>query len=84
MSHDCCVALPRGAMSLSDVVIVIFPYHTHFLFLTVLTIDTNMTIFGVFSFYCSKFAAKLTFFFAVTIHTYLKLHRSDQLQSYSN
>ena len=32
MSRDCCVALPRGAMSLSVVVIVIFPDHTHLLF----------------------------------------------------
>ena len=31
VSRDCCVALPRGAMSLSAVVIVIFPDHTHLL-----------------------------------------------------
>ena len=62
MSHDCCVALPRGAMSLSTVVIVIFPDHTHLLFLTVFTIVTNLTVFCVCLFYCSKFAAKLTVF----------------------
>ena len=33
MSHDCCVALPRGAMGLSEFVIVVFPDHTHLLFL---------------------------------------------------
>ena len=45
MSRDCCVALPRGAMSLSAVVIVIFPDHTHLLFLTVFSIVTNLTVF---------------------------------------
>ena len=45
MSRDCCVALPRGAMSLSAVVIAIFPDHTHLLFLTVFTIVTNLTVF---------------------------------------
>ena len=31
MSRDCCVALPRGAMSVSAVfVIVVFPDHTHY------------------------------------------------------
>ena len=47
VSCDCCVALPRGAMRLFTVVIVIFPDHTHLLFLTVLTIVTNLTIFCV-------------------------------------
>ena len=51
MSHDCCVALPRGAMSLSAVVIVIFPDHTHSLFLTVFTIVTSLTVF-LFVFVC--------------------------------
>ena len=33
MFRDCCVALPRGAMSLSAVCeIVVFPDHTHLLF----------------------------------------------------
>ena len=45
MSRDCCVALTRGAMSLSAVVIVIFPDQTHLLFLTVFTIVTNLTVF---------------------------------------
>ena len=31
MSRDCCVAIPRGAMGLSAVVIVVFPDHTHLL-----------------------------------------------------
>ena len=62
MSRDCCVALPRGAMSLSAAVIVIFPDHTHLLFLTVFTIVTNLTAFCVCSFYCSKFAANFTIF----------------------
>ena len=30
---DCCVALSYGAMGLSAVVIVVFPDHTHLLFL---------------------------------------------------
>ena len=47
MSGDCCVALPCGAMSLSAVVIAIFPDHTHLLFLTVYTIVTNLTVFCV-------------------------------------
>ena len=62
MSHDCCVALPRCAMSLSAVVIVIFPDHTHLLFLIVFTIVANLTVFCVCLFYCSKFVAKLTVF----------------------
>ena len=62
MSRDCCVALPCGAMSLSAVVIVIFPDHTHLLFLTVFTIVTYLTAFCVCSFYCSKFAAKFNVF----------------------
>ena len=33
VSGNCCVPLPRGAMGLSAVVIVIFPDHTHLLFL---------------------------------------------------
>ena len=45
MSHDCCVALPCGSMSLSAVVIVIFPDHTNLLFLAVFTIVTNLTVF---------------------------------------
>ena len=28
VSHDCCVALPHGAMGLSAVLIVLFPDHT--------------------------------------------------------
>ena len=40
----------RGAMSLSAFVIVIFPDHTHLLFLTVFTIVTNLTT--VFVFVC--------------------------------
>ena len=28
MSRDCCVTLPRGAMGLSAVLIVVFPDHT--------------------------------------------------------
>ena len=36
VSHDCCVGLPCGATSLSAVVIVGFPYHTHLLFLKIL------------------------------------------------
>ena len=62
MSHDCCVALPCGALSLSAVVIVIFPDHTHLLFFTLITIVTNLTVFCVCLFYCSKFVAKLTVF----------------------
>ena len=31
---SCCVALPRGAMGLSAIVIVVFPDHTHLLFCT--------------------------------------------------
>ena len=62
MSCDCCLALPRGAMSLSAVVIVIFSDHTHLLFLTFLTIVHNLAVFCVCLFYCSKFAAKLTVF----------------------
>ena len=30
MSRDGCVALRRGAMGLSEVVIVVFPDHTHY------------------------------------------------------
>ena len=33
MSRDCCVALPRGAMGLSAVCDVVFPDHTHLLFI---------------------------------------------------
>ena len=33
MSRDCCVALCRGAMGLSQFVIVVFPDHTNLLFL---------------------------------------------------
>ena len=33
MSLDCCVALPRGAMGCLQFVIVVFPDHTHLLFL---------------------------------------------------
>ena len=62
MSRDCCVALPRGAMNLSAVVIVIFPDHTHLLFLTFFNIVTNLTAFCVCLFYCSEFAAKFTVF----------------------
>ena len=32
MSRDCCVVLPRGAMGL-QFVIMVFPDHTHLLFL---------------------------------------------------
>ena len=45
MSHDCCVALPRGALSLFAVVSVIFPDHTHLLLFTLITIVTNLTVF---------------------------------------
>ena len=41
MSRDCCVALPCNAMSLSAFVIVIFPDHSHLLFLTVFTFVTT-------------------------------------------
>ena len=34
MSRGCCVALPRGAMGLSAVLIVVFPDHTHLFFFT--------------------------------------------------
>ena len=34
MSRDGCVALARGVMGLSAIVIVFFPGHTHLLFLT--------------------------------------------------
>ena len=33
MSHDCCVALPRGAIVCLQFVIVAFSDHTHLLFL---------------------------------------------------
>ena len=33
MSRDCCVTLPRGAMVCLQFVIVVFPDHTHLLFL---------------------------------------------------
>ena len=33
MSSDCCVALPGGAMGCLQYVIVVFPDHTHILFL---------------------------------------------------
>ena len=36
--RDCCVALLRGAMGLSAVPIVVFPYHTHWLFFIVIMI----------------------------------------------
>ena len=39
------MALPRGAMSLSTVVNVIFLGHTHLLFLTVFTIVSNLNVF---------------------------------------
>ena len=39
MSRDCCVALPHSATGLSTVVIVVFPYYTHY--------------FGVFVLFCS-------------------------------
>ena len=45
MSRDCCVALPRNAMSLSAFVIVIFPDHSHLLFLIVFITVTNLTVF---------------------------------------
>ena len=32
--YDCCVALPYGVTGLSAVVIVVFPDHTHLLFLS--------------------------------------------------
>ena len=32
--YDCCVALPYGATGLSAIVIVVFPDHTHLLFLS--------------------------------------------------
>ena len=54
------MALPPGAMNLYAVVIVIFPDHTHLLFLSVLTIATNLTVLCVCLFYGSKFASKLT------------------------
>ena len=60
MSRDCCAALPHSAMSLCAVVIVIFPDHTHYF--DRFTIVTNLTVFCVCLFYCSKFAAKLTVF----------------------
>ena len=62
MSHDCCVALPRGALSLSAVVIVIFLIILTYYFFTLITIVTNLTVFCVCLFYCSKFVAKLTVF----------------------
>ena len=40
MSHDGCVALPRGAMGLY-LVIVVFSDHTHLLFLTNLEPDLD-------------------------------------------
>ena len=36
MSRDGSAALPRGAMGLSTVVIVVFPDHTHLLFFVLL------------------------------------------------
>ena len=38
MSRDRCVALPRGAMGLSAVMIVVFPDHTHLLFFRVVVL----------------------------------------------
>ena len=32
--HDCCVALPRNATALTEFVIVVFPDHTHLIFLS--------------------------------------------------
>ena len=37
MSRDCCVALPRGAMDCLQFVIVVFPDHTHLLYLVTVT-----------------------------------------------
>ena len=37
MSGDCCVAHPRGAMVCLQFVIVVFPDHTHSLFLLLLS-----------------------------------------------
>ena len=33
VSRNCCVALPRGAMGFLQIVIVVYPDHTHLLFL---------------------------------------------------
>ena len=38
MSRDCCVALPRGAMGCLQFVIVVFPGHTHLLFIIVISV----------------------------------------------
>ena len=78
MSRDCCVALPRGAMSLSTFVIVIFPDHTHLPFLTVFTIVTYLAVFCVCLFYCSKFSAMLTVFRHRNIHL-LEATQNSQL-----
>ena len=65
------MALPRGAMSLSTVVNVIFLGHTHLLFLTVFTIVSNLNVFFcVCLFYCSKFVAKLTIFCRSNTHLF--------------
>ena len=40
VSRDCCMALPRGAMGLSAVSDVVFPDHTHLLFLEVCFADS--------------------------------------------
>ena len=46
MSRDCCVALPRGAMSLSAVCeIVVFPDHTHLLFPIITTYNFKVVHF---------------------------------------
>ena len=40
--RDCCVALPHGAIGCPQFVIVVFPYHSHFLFLNISDIDLRL------------------------------------------
>ena len=43
-SRDGCVALPRSAMGCLSFVIVVFPVHTHFLFLISISCDSSAGI----------------------------------------
>ena len=54
---------------------------THLLFLTVFTIVTNLTVFSVCMFYCSKFAAKLTVFRHLNTHLFEATQKSELTNS---
>ena len=48
VSQNCCVSLPNDAIGWSKVVIVVFPDHTHLLFLMIVSPDLEYTVRSIF------------------------------------